>query len=87
MKDEHIITLLDENDQETDFEVIATLKVNGTDYAILIPLNELGDEAFIFKMIEENGEYVLECIEDDEEFNMVADAYEKLIEETQKQDK
>ncbi len=87
MKDEHIITLLDENDQETDFEVIATLKVNSTDYAILIPLNKLGDEAFIFKMIEENGEYVLESIEDDEEFNMVADAYEELIEETQKQDR
>lgn len=85
-ENENIITLLDENNQEVDFEIVATLKVDDTDYAILIPLNEPGEEAFIFKMIEENGEYLFECVEDDEEFNIVAEAYEELIRETKEEE-
>ena len=78
---ENIITLLDENNQEVDFEIIATLNVNNLDYAILIPLDEQGNDAIIFRMIEEEGEYILECVEDDKEFNAVASAYEELVKE------
>ena len=81
MENEQVITLLDENGKETDFEVIATLEVNKSEYAILLPLDAEGEEAFIFKMVEESGEYVLECVENDEEFEAVAAAYEELMEE------
>ena len=37
-------------------------------------------------MIEENGEYLLECVEDNEEFNIVAEAYEELIGEAQEEE-
>ncbi|MEW9121317.1 MAG: DUF1292 domain-containing protein [Thermotaleaceae bacterium] len=81
MENDNIVTLLDEEGKETDFEVIATLEVNESEYAILLPLNADGEDAFIFKMIEENGSYTLECVESDEEFNAVAEAYEELLQE------
>jgi len=79
LNNDQIITLLDENGQETDFEVIATLEVNESEYAILMPLDSEREEAFIFKMVQEEGEYVLECVEDDEEFDAVSAAYEELM--------
>ncbi|AOT72860.1 DUF1292 domain-containing protein [Geosporobacter ferrireducens] len=81
MENDNIVTLLDEEGKETDFEVIATLEVNENEYAILLPLDGDSEEAFIFKMIEENGGYSLECVESDEEFNAVAAAYEDLLQE------
>lgn len=81
MENENVVTLLDENGKETAFEVIATLEVNESEYAILLPVEETGGEAFIFKVVEEDGEPVLECVENDEEFNTVAAAYEELMNE------
>jgi len=73
------IVLTDENGEEREFEVIATLEVEGNEYAILLPLDEETDEALVFKIIEENGEEVLQYVDNDEEIDMVADAYETLM--------
>lgn len=81
MENDNIITLLDEEGEEKDFEVIATLEVDGNEYAILLPLDEDTEEGVVFKIIKENGEEILEYVEDDEEFNMVADAYEAIMNE------
>lgn len=80
MENDNLVTLLDENGNETEFEVIATLEVNNNEYAILLPIHEDGEEAFIFKLLEEDGEHILQCVEDDEEFDTVASAYEEIIE-------
>lgn len=79
------ITLLDENGEEAVFEVLGVINVEDTDYAILIPISEDEDEdedeeqAYIFRIdTDENGEEVLSEVEDDEEFEMVKDAWETL---------
>ncbi len=86
MENDNIVTLLDENGKETEFEVIATLEVNEAEYAILLPVDADDEEAFIFKIVEEDGKHTLECVEDDEEFNAVAAAYEDLLEEEEYDD-
>lgn len=79
METDKIITLLDENGAETEFEIIATLELNEDEYAVLLPMDGT-DEAVIFKIIDENdGESVLEYVSDDEEFEAVAAAYEELV--------
>lgn len=78
MKKENMITLLDENNEEKEFQVVATLEINETEYAILLPLDEDTNEGLVFKIIEENGEEVLEYVESDKEIDMVAKAYEEL---------
>lgn len=84
MDDRETITLLDENGEETEFEVLGVITVEDIDYAILIPIDEDEDEdqAYIFRIdIDENGEEVLSEVEDDEEFEMVKDAWETLCED------
>lgn len=78
-----IITLLDEEGKEQDFEVIMTLEVEGNEYAILAPVDSDEDEdAYVFKIVYENeDEYSLVTIEDDEEYDNVVAAYETLMDE------
>ncbi|WP_129597689.1 DUF1292 domain-containing protein [Anaerophilus nitritogenes] len=76
--EENKITLIDENEKETEFEIIATLNIEETEYAILQPLDD-EEGVVIFKIIEVDGEEILENIQDDEELNQVLSAYEELM--------
>lgn len=82
MEERNVISLTDENGVETEFEVIATLEIDETEYAILLPLDEEeANEALVFKIVRENGEEILEYVDNDEEINMVAQAYDELLED------
>ena len=72
--------MIDENNRETEFEVVATLELNDTEYSILLPLDGETEEGLVFKIVEEDGEEVLRYVEDSREIDMVAKAYEELIE-------
>ncbi len=84
---EEVITLVDEDGQEQDFEVIDIVHLEGSKYAILLPLEETGDdegddegEAIILKFEQdEDGNEILVDIEDDEEWEKVADYWEEMI--------
>ncbi len=83
-ENDNIITLVDDNDNPIDFEIIELLEINGKRYAFLLPLNEEEtedeDEAVIFRVdTEENGDEVFAYIEDDQEWEMVVDAYNELL--------
>lgn len=89
------IVLLDEEGGEHQFEVVDVLPVNEINYAILLPDNgdksngevsEGDEEAFIFRVVEKEGEHALEEIEDEEEWNLVAEAWEKRIIELEEED-
>ena len=76
MSDEmDLIMLYDEEGNETEFEVVATLEVNENEYAILLPRDddrdpdaEEVDEAYVLRIEQdESGEDVLIGIEDEEE--------------------
>lgn len=77
MLEETRIVLTDENGNDVEFELVSTLEVDGKVYAILQPIGE--EEAYIFNLkYDENGEIELSEIEDDEEFEIVAEQYELL---------
>ena len=77
MLEETRIVLTDENGNDVEFELVSTLEVDGKVYAILQPIGE--EEAYIFNLkYDENGEMELSEIEDDEEFEIVAEQYEVL---------
>ena len=82
---ENIITLIDEEGQEEDFEIIMTFESKGNEYVILAPADsDEESEAYAFKIIyddENKDEYSLISIEDDEEYEDVVVAYETLIEQ------
>lgn len=79
---EEVITLVDEEGAEHDFEVIDIIEVDGSEYAILLPVEEEEDEAIILKFTrDEDGNELLVDIEDDEEWEKVADAWEEMMAE------
>lgn len=79
--DAEIYTLTDEDGTESQFEQIATCEVDGVLYHAMVPLdedgNEDGGEYVILKSdVDEDGEELLVTIEDDEEFDRIADIFE-----------
>lgn len=74
-----LMTLLDEEGNEHEFEVADTLEDNDERYMALIPvfddaeeLLEDDGELVILKVVQEDEEEFLEAIEDEEEFNHVS---------------
>ena len=71
--------------------IITILTVEKKDYIVLLPLDENGDneegEVWIYRYLEdendENAEPQLECIEDDEEYEKVAEAYDEYLDEAE----
>ncbi|MFZ3172705.1 MAG: DUF1292 domain-containing protein [Carboxydocellales bacterium] len=83
---DNIVTLTDEEGNDHEFEVIDVIKVEDSEYAILRPLeddeDEDEDEAIILKVTtDEEGNEILMDIEDDEEWEKVADAWQESIED------
>ncbi|MFZ5943350.1 MAG: DUF1292 domain-containing protein [Bacillota bacterium] len=82
-EDVGIVTLVDEEGKEHDFALVDSIELDGEQYAILSPMeeDEEGDEAIILKVgKDENGDDILFDIEDDEEWEKVADAWQEMIE-------
>jgi len=62
------ITLIDEDGNEAEFEHIDTVEYEGTTYLAFIPAElpvEADAEVVIMRIIEEDGEELLEGVEDD----------------------
>lgn len=79
--DPEIYTLTDEDGNELNFALLASLEHEGAEYKALIPVDENGeetsDEYVILKVgTDEDGEAVLETIEDDDEFDRIADIFD-----------
>ena len=85
------VTLLLDNDESVECAILCILPVQGKDYIALLPLDDEDDteeesRVFLYRYIEhEDGEPELENIEDDEEFDIVADADDEWL-DTQEYD-
>ncbi len=76
-----IYTLTDEDDNELNFALLGTLEHEGAVYKALVPVDENGNEESEEYVIlkcdtDENGEEILVTIEDDDEFDRIADIFD-----------
>ena len=79
--DPEIYTLTDDDGNELHFALLGTREHEGGVFKALVPVNEKGEEEseeyVILKCgVDENGEDILETIEDDEEFDRIADIFD-----------
>lgn len=83
-----IFTLTDEDGNEIDFEVIGQHEMNGQHYVALLPAdseeNESGDgdvewEYIILKLAKDGDEEILVTVDDDDEFDDIADYFDDLF--------
>ncbi len=74
-----VISLIDEEGNEAKFEIVDKLDIEENEYVIVIPIEDknVEEEGIILKIVkDENGEEGFVTVEDDEEYQMVVDAYE-----------
>ena len=75
--EEEVFTLTDEEGNESDFGFIGKIELGDNTYVALVPVDGDEEEYVILKVdTDENGEEYLSTIEDDEEFDKAADAFE-----------
>lgn len=88
--EQNLLTLTDEEGQEHEFEIVDTMDLDDERYMALVPVfadpqDSLEDsgELVILKVVpdDENGEELLQTIEDDDEFNRVADLFMERLED------
>ena len=74
---ENVFTLTDEEGNESEFELLGELTLDDNTYLALTPLDGEEDEYVVLKVVvDENGDELLVTIDDDDEFDRVADAFE-----------
>jgi len=92
-----IIVLVDENGEESEFEHIDTIEMNGNEYVVLLPYEEYSeedddiddeeDEVIILKIEHgEDGEDSLVSIEDEDELDAVFEEFRIRMEEMEEYD-
>ena len=78
-------TLTDEEGNELKFEVIGSAEINGTMYYAMIPVDDQPEEEDVYEYVilksetDEDGEEVLVTIDDDDEFDDVADYFDDML--------
>lgn len=81
--DVNVINLLDEDGEEKEFNVITKLDIEDKEYVIVVPSEESEDdesEAIALRIDKDSeGNDVLVVVEDDDEFELVNEAYETLF--------
>ena len=89
--EEVTVTLTLDNDEELECAVLTIYSVHDKEYIALLPLDEEGEneegEVYIYRYIEtEDGEPTLENIEDDDEYEAAADAFDEWLDEQEFED-
>lgn len=77
------IMLMDDDGVERPFVVVATLKLDDVDYALLTDEKKIEESAgiMVFRIVDDSGELVFEGVDDDEEIDAVLLAASELFDE------
>ena len=75
-----VLTLTDgETGEEKDFELLEKAEIDGKIYFALLPVEEDAQEYVILRAEADGDDMTLETVDDDEEFDKVADYFDDLF--------
>lgn len=81
-EEDQIIETVDENGNVVKFELFDIVEVDEKEYALLLPADEEdADEVVLMRISKDGEEYLFETIEDDAEFEKVAEYVENMEDE------
>ena len=81
---DQLIETVDENGNIITFELFDIVEVDEREYALLLPTDAQEgdeDELVLMRLTKDGEDYLFETIDDDDEFNSVAEYVENLAEE------
>lgn len=82
--EDQIIETIDENGNLIKFELFDIVEVDEQEYALLLPVEEEeedNDEVVLMRITKDGDEYLFETIDDDDEFEKVANYVENMDED------
>ncbi|WP_252254186.1 DUF1292 domain-containing protein [Clostridium sp. ZBS12] len=82
MEEKEIMSFKDEAGNKVDFEAIARIYLDKTEYLLLSPVDESSDDANIFAFrVDRNKDdkEELNIVEDEKEFEVIKKEYKKLL--------
>lgn len=80
--EDQLIETVDENGNVIEFELFDIVEVDDQEYALLLPADEEnGEEVVLMRLTKDGEEYLFETIDDDEEFEKVAQYVENMEDE------
>lgn len=82
---EEKIMLVDDTGVEREFELVVSFDIEDKTY-VLLSENEESDDVFPFVVTEDEDGEVLMPVEDEAEFDLVAAAYEEIMDELDDED-
>ena len=79
-EEQNIVTITDEDGNDTQCEVYDVVEFNDKTYALLLPLDEADEDAelIVLEYVEEGDECYFQNIEDEEEFDKVCEYIQSL---------
>lgn len=85
-KDEQFIETFDEDGNKVTFELLDIVTVEDVEYALLLPTEKQADdeeenEVLVMRLKKDGEEYSFEAIDDDDEFEKVAQYIEEIEDE------
>lgn len=85
------VTLTLDNDEVVECAILTLLEAGDKEYIALLPLNDAGEpdsgDVYLYRYIENpDGEPELENIEDDDEYELVADIFDEWMESQEFED-
>ena len=79
------VTLTLDNDEVVECAVLTVYTANDKEYIALLPLNEEGEsedgDVYLYRYEEVDGEPTLSNFEDDDEYEVAADAFDEWMDE------
>ena len=72
-------TLTDEDGNELQFEVIGSAELNGQMYYAMVPVDGVCEYVILKAEKDEDGEDILVTVDDDDEFDDVADYFDDMF--------
>ena len=77
--EQQTVQTMDENGNEVNFQLIDVVNYDEQDYALLLPegVDETSENAelILMRLIKDGEEYTFEVIDDDDEFDLVSQAF------------
>ena len=80
MEENKIISMMDEDGEKVDFELIEIIELDENKYALLAPIGD-EEDAFVYKIETVDGKEQYIAVEDEEEFERVLEEYESTFDE------
>ena len=82
-EEREVFLLTDETGKESQFELIAEAEMDGSLYYAMVPIEEGNEEYVILKVVaDEYGVDMLESVDDDDEFDKIADIFDDMFMDT-----